>query len=43
MSKINKLIGFNSGGDSKSDEFQKPTVGLRSTKEITKRCDRKNQ
>jgi hypothetical protein len=26
-----------------ADEFQRATVGLRSTKEIAKRCDRKNQ
>ena len=28
------MIGFSRGGDRKSDEFQKLTVGLRSTKEI---------
>ncbi len=34
LARRQELIGFSRGGDRKSDEFQKPTVGLRSTKEI---------
>jgi len=34
LARRQELIGFSRGGDRKSDEFQKLTVGLRSTKEI---------
>ena len=34
LARRQELIGFSKGGDRKSDEFQKLTVGLRSTKEI---------
>jgi len=33
-------LGYLKGGDRKSDEFQKLTVGLRSTKEIAHDIDR---
>jgi len=36
LARRQELVGFSRGGDRKSDEFQKPTVGLRSTKEIAR-------